>query len=382
VVRELLTANGSSFTNPPANYYRIARDPTSLAETTAQLFFGIRMQCAKCHNHPFEKWTQDDYYSLAAFFFRVKQKKDPDFPGANPQTPTSEIIFTERSGDMVQPRSGKTMPPRFLGGEVPNIPEGKDRREVFAAWLTRPDNTFFAKSVVNRIWYHLLGKGVVDPVDDFRDSNPSANDELLDAMAKDFVASKFDAKKLIRTIMNSRTYQMSAQTNASNKDDNRYFSHAVTKLMTAEQLLDALCDVTALPEKFAGLPLGTRAIQLPDGEVNHPFLKTFGQPARELACECERESDSNLAQALQLINGPTINEKIRNPNNRLGKLLTAKKTDPEILNELYFTALARAPLPAEVNAALGHVNKATDKRKAWEDVLWALLNTREFLFRH
>ncbi|HLW67939.1 MAG TPA: DUF1553 domain-containing protein [Gemmataceae bacterium] len=381
VVRELLTANGSSFTNPPANYYRIARDPTSLAETTAQLFFGIRMQCAKCHNHPFEKWTQDDYYSLAAFFFRVKQKPDPDFPNAN-KAQTSEIIFSERGGDMVQPRSGKTMPPRFLGGEVPNIPAGKDRRDVFAEWLTRPDNTFFAKSVVNRIWYHLLGKGVVDPVDDFRDSNPSANDELLDALAKDFVANKFDAKKLIRTIMNSRTYQLSAQTNASNKDDNRYFSHAVTKLMTAEQLLDALCDVTALPEKFAGLPLGTRAIQLPDGEVNHPFLKTFGQPARELACECERESDSNLAQALQLINGPTINEKIRNPNNRLGKLLTAKKTDAEMLNELYFTALARAPLPAEVNAALGHVNKATDKRKAWEDVLWALLNTREFLFRH
>jgi hypothetical protein len=382
IVRELLTANGSSFTNPPANYYRIARDPTSLAETTAQLFFGIRMQCAKCHNHPFEKWTQDDYYSLAAFFFRVKQKKDPDFPGPNPQTPTSEIIFSERSGDMVQPRSGKTMPPRFLGGEVPSIPAGKDRREVFAEWLTRPDNLFFAKSVVNRIWYHLLGKGIVDPVDDFRDSNPSANDELLDALAKDFVASKFDAKKLIRTIMNSRTYQLSAQTTASNKDDNRYFSHAVTKLMTAEQLLDALCDVTALPEKFAGLPLGTRAIQLPDGEVNHPFLKTFGQPARELACECERESDSNLAQALQLINGPTINEKIRNPNNRLGKLLTAKKTDQEMLSELYFTALARAPLPAEVNAALGHVNKSTDKRKAWEDVMWALLNTREFLFRH
>jgi hypothetical protein len=382
IVRELLTANGSSYTNPPANYYRIARDPTSLAETTAQLFFGIRMQCCKCHNHPFEKWTQDDYYSLAAFFYRVKQKKDPSFPAANPQTATSEIIFAERTGEVTQPRSGKTMPPRFLGGDVPAIPDGKDRREVFADWLTRADNAFFAKSVVNRIWYHLLGKGIVDPVDDFRDSNPSANDELLDALAKDFVANKFDVKRLIRSIANSRTYQLSAQTTPTNKDDSRYFSHAVTKLMTAEQLLDALCDVTALPEKFAGLPLGTRAIQLPDGEVNHPFLKTFGQPARELACECERESDSNLAQALQLINGPTINEKIRNPNNRLGKLLGAKKTDQEILNELYLTALARAPLPAEVNAALGHVNKAADKRKAWEDVLWALLNTREFLFRH
>lgn len=382
IAREILTSNGSSYSNPPANYYRIARDPTSLAETTAQLFFGVRMQCAKCHNHPFEKWTQDDYYSTAAFFVRVKQKKDPNFPAKAPTEATSEVVFSERAGEVIQPRTGKTMPPRFLGGELPKVPEGTDRREVFAAWLTRPDNAFFAKSVVNRVWFHLMGKGIVDPVDDFRDSNPSANDELLDALAKEFVAGKFDVKKLIRTIMVSRTYQLSAVPTPTNKDDTRYFSHAVTKLLTAEQLLDALCDVTAVPEKFAGLPAGTRAIQLPDGEVNHPFLKTFGQPARELACECERESDSNLAQALQLINGPTINEKIRNPNNRLGQLLAAKKTDSEILNELYMVTLSRAPLTAEVSAALGHVNKGADKRKAWEDVVWALLNTREFLFRH
>jgi hypothetical protein len=382
IVRDMLTANGSTYENPPANYYRIARDPTSLAETTAQLFFGVRMQCAKCHNHPFERWTQDDYYSTAAFFVRVKQKKDPNFPAPAPNQAASEVIFNDRGGEITQPRTGKTMPPRFLGGELPTIPPGKDRREVFAEWLTRPDNVFFAKSVVNRIWFHVMGKGIVDPVDDFRDSNPSANDELLDALAKDFIAGKFDVKKLIRTIATSRTYQLSAQPTPTNKDDTRYFSHAVTKLMTAEQLLDSLCDVTAVPEKFAGLPAGTRAVQLPDGEVNHPFLKAFGQPARELACECERESDSNLGQALQLINGPTINEKIRNTSNRLGKLLTAKKSDQEILDELYFAALARSPLPGEVNAALGHVKKGADKRKAWEDVLWALLNTREFLFRH
>ncbi len=278
IVKELLTANGSTFANPPANYYRIARDPTSLAETTAQLFFGIRMQCAKCHNHPFERWTQDDYYSLAAFFVRVKQKKDPSFP-AKSNEGTSEVIFSVRAGEMTQPRTGQTMPPRFLGGKVPPIPSGEDRRDVFADWLVRTDNPFFAKSVVNRIWFHLMGKGIVDPVDDFRDSNPSANDELLDALAKDFVASGFDMKKLIRTIMVSRSYQLSAQPTPSNKDDSRYFSHAVTKLLTAEQLLDGIGDVTGVPEKFAGLPAGTRAIQLPDGEVNNPFLKTFGQPA-------------------------------------------------------------------------------------------------------
>jgi hypothetical protein len=383
IVREILTSKGSSHANPPANFYRIARDATNLAETTAQLFFGVRMQCAKCHNHPFERWTQDDYYSLAAFFVRVKQKKDPAQGASKPNEPaTSEVIYSDRSGEVTQPRTGKVMPPRFLGGELPTEQPNRDRRELFVDWLTRADNAFFAKSVVNRIWYHLMGKGIVDPVDDFRDSNPSANDELLDALAKDFIATKFDVKHLIRTIMNSRTYQLSAQPTETNKDDNKYFSHAVTKLLTAEQLLDALCDVTSVPEKFAGLPSGTRAVQLPDGEVNHPFLKTFGQPARELACECERESDSNLAQALQLINGPTINEKLRNPSNRLGTLIAAKKTDVEILNELYLATVAREPLPSESAAALGHVNKQTDKRKAWEDVLWALLNTREFLFRH
>jgi hypothetical protein len=382
VVRELLTASGSTFANPPANYFRIARDPQNLAETTVQLFCGIRMQCCKCHNHPFERWTQDDYYSTAAFFARVHQKPDPEEPALAPNLPGSEVIYSDRAGEVTQPRSGKLMAPKFMGGPVATVPANKDRRVVLAEWLTGPTNPFFARSTVNRIWFHLMGKGIVDPVDDFRDSNPSANDELLDALAKDFVANKFDVKHLIRTIMNSRTYQLSAQANDFNKDDAKYFSHAVTKMLTAEQLLDAICTVTDLPEKFAGLPLGTRATQLPDGEINHPFLKTFGQPARELACECERESDSNLAQALQLINGPTVNEKLRNPGNRIGRLLGKKATDQELLNELYLATLSRLPTEADVKTALGHVAKAADKRKAWEDVQWALLNAKEFLFRH
>jgi hypothetical protein len=380
MVRELLTADGNTFANPPANYYRIARDPTSLAETTAQLFFGIRMQCAKCHNHPFERWTQDDYYSMAAFFARVKQRKDPSEPAAKKDA--AEYIYLTRAGEVVQPRTGKTMPPRFLGGTVPPLPPGTDRRVVLAKWLTSGDNPFFAKSVVNRIWYHVMGRGIVDPVDDFRDSNPSANDELLDALAKDFVAHHFDAKHLVRIICNSRTYQLSAQTNDLNKADNKYFSHAVTKLYTAEQLFDALCAVTDVPEKFPGVPPGTRAVQLPDGEVNNPFLKTFGQPARELACECEREGDSNLAQALQLINGPAVNDRLRNPNNRIGKLLARKLSDREILNALYLATLSRLPADAEVQVTLAHVQHAVDKRRAWEDVQWALINAKEFLFRH
>jgi hypothetical protein len=382
VVRELLTASGSTFGNPPANYYRIARDPENLAETTAQLFFGIRMQCAKCHNHPFERWTQDDYYSMAAFFARVKQKKDPTEPGDTAKANGAEVIYTARSGEIKQPRTGQVMEPKFMGGSRAPVADRKDRREVLATWLTSGNNPFFAKSVVNRIWFHLNRRGIVDPVDDFRDSNPSANDALLDALAQDFVVHKFDVKYLVRVIMNSRTYQLSAQTNDFNKDDNKYFSHAETKLHTAEQLLDAICTATSMPEKYPGMPLGTRSVQLPDGDNNNPFLKTFGQPGRELACECEREGDSNLAQALQLINGPTVNEKVRNPNNRLGQLLARKLPEKEILNELYLAMLSRPPADGEVKVALEHVAQATDKRKGWEDVVWALLNAKEFLFRH
>jgi hypothetical protein len=384
IVRDIINSNGSTFGNPAANYYRIARDPTSLAETTAQLFFGIRMKCAKCHNHPFERWTQDDYYSMSAWFARVKQRKDPVEPG-NPMGANkdgAEYIYSDRAGEVTQPRTGKVMAPKFMGGAIPAIAANKDRREVLAQWMTSGDNPFVPKSIANRIWYHVMGKGIVDPVDDFRDSNPSANDDLLDALAKDFVKNNFDAKHLIRTILNSRTYQLSAQTNDFNKDDNKYFSHAITKLHTAEQLFDALCLVTEVPEKFPGMPPGTRAVQLPDGENNHPFLKTFGQPARELACECERESDSNLAQALQLINGPAVNDRLRNPANRIGKLLGKKLADPETLDQLFLATLSRQPNQEESKAMLAHVTASMDKRRAWEDVHWALINSKEFLFRH
>jgi hypothetical protein len=380
-VRELITASGSTYANPPANYYRIARDAQNLAETTAQLFFGIRMQCAKCHNHPFERWTQDDYYSMAAWFARVRQKKDVRQPGPN-RNGGAEVIFAGRSGEVTQPRTGRVMAPKFLGGAVPAIGPRKDRREVLGKWLTSAENPFFAKSTVNRIWYHLMGKGVVDPVDDFRDSNPSANDELLDALAKDFAAHEFSFKHIIRTIVTSRAYQLSAEGNELNKEDGKYFSHAVTKRLPAEPLLDAICQALAVPEKFRGLPLGTRAVQLPDGEVNHPFLKTFGQPARELACECEREADSNLQQALQLINGPTVNEKLRNPANRVGKLLAKKTPDRAILDELYLATLSRLPTAEDVKVSLDYLARGADRRKAWEDLHWALLNSKEFLFRH
>jgi hypothetical protein len=390
ITRELITGSGDTFANPAASYYRVTRDPTSLAETTAQLFFGIRMQCSKCHNHPFERWTQDDYYSLSAFFSQVKLKNPPptfDAKDKDKKKPITdkngpEIVYVDKSVTITHPRTGKAASPKFLGGIPANADDAKDRRESLAAWLSSPTNPFVPKSVVNRIWFHVVGRGIVDPVDDFRDSNPSANDALLEALAKDFVDKKFDMKHVIRTIMNSRTYQLSAQTNEFNKDDNKYFSHALTRLYTAEPLFDALCYVTDVPEKFPNVPPGTRAVQLPDSENAHPFLKAFGQPARELACECERETDSNLTQALQLINGPAINDRLRNPANRIGKLLTAKKSNDEILGELFMVALSRPPSAAEAKGLLEHVTRTMDKRKAWEDVMWALINSKEFQFRH
>lgn len=374
-VRELLTASGDTMINPAANYYRVARDPLDCAETTAQLFMGVRMQCAKCHNHPFERWTQDDYYGLAAFFARVQHKK----PVAKGE---KEVVFLARSGEVKHLRTGAVMAPTAPGETPYEVKDFQDRRQFLADWLTSTKNPFFAKSIVNRIWYHLMGKGIVDPVDDFRDSNPACNEELLTALAEDFVNSGYDFKHMVRTILNSRTYQLSAKTNEFNAEDEKYFSRAYTKLLSAEQLLDAICDVTAMPEKFAGLPLGTRAIQLPDGEFEHQFLQAFGQPTRELACECARESESTLNQALNLINGDVIHAKLRDPNNRIGQLIAAGKSDEEMVREFYLVALSRPASPPEIEGALAHIAANADRRLALEDVLWALINCKEFLFRH
>lgn len=409
VVRELLTASGSTFGNPPANFYRgiynnraplALREPQAMAETTAQLFFGIRLQCAQCHNHPYERWTQDDYCHMAAWFAQLKGKADPVHLGiAPPPYPwmlreDAIVIYSARSGEITQPRTGKIMAPKIPGVAAPVIPPRADRREILANLVTAPDNPFFARATVNRIWFHLLGKGIVDAPDDFRDSNPPANEPLLAALAADFVGHNFDIKHLIRTIANSRTYQLSSHANKTNQDDDRYFSHALLKQkrLSAEVLLDALCAATAVPEKYTGFPAGTRAVQLPDGAViftggqyaswdRHPFLKAFGQPAREVACECEREGDITVARVLELKNGPTIQKKIQAPDNRLGKLLARKASDQKILNELFLATLSRPPLPHEARAALDIAARSPDRRAAWETVHWALLSTNEFLLR-
>ncbi len=409
VVRELLTAGGSTFDNPPANYYRgpyshgapVVKEPTGLAEMTSQLFFGVRMQCAQCHNHPFERWTQDDYYHMTAWFAQIQAKPDAVQPGGPQQNypwqlrENALVIYSTGTGEATNPQTRKQMVPKVIGMPAPVIPPGTDRRQVLAQLVTSPENPFFARATVNRIWFHMLGRGIVDPPDDFRDSNPPANDELLDSLAKDFIASKFDVKQILRKIANSRTYQLSMHANASNQDDEKYFSHALVrkKRLSAEVLLDAICAATAQPEEFTEMPAGTRATQLPDGQViytggryaswdRHPFLKAFGQPAREAACECEREGDLNLARALEIKNGDFLIGKIRAPNNRIGQLIARKVPETEMLNELFLATLSRMPSPEESQASLAHVAQSADKRAAWEDVFWALLNSNELLFRH
>jgi hypothetical protein len=372
-VRELITADGSTYKNPAANYYRISRDPENAAETTAQLFLGVRIQCAKCHNHVFEKWTQDDYYGFAAFFSQVGRKKG--------SLADDEVIYPAGSGDVRQPRTGQVMKPKALGGPVLDDPKS-NRRVRLANWLTGPTNPFFAKSLVNRIWYHLIGRGIVEPVDDFRDSNPASNDELLNGLTDQFVADGYDLKKLLKSILNSRTYQLSARTNEFNAEDVLYFSHAATKLLPAEVLLDAISTVTATTTPFDGLPKGARATQIPDGKMENPFLKTFGRPARELACECERESDSNLSQALQLIGGATVNGKLRDDQGRMARLAKSGKSPEAITTELYLVALCRPPNATELAAATKHLKGAKDLRQGVEDLGWVLINSKEFLFRH
>lgn len=371
---QLLTSKGSVFENPAANYWRASRDPNDATETTAQLFLGIRIQCAKCHNHPFERWSQDNYYGIAAAFTRIGRQK-----GAKTD---EEIIHVTRSGEVQQPRTKKTMKVHLLlKGDV-DVPAEQDRRAVFASWLTAADNPFFARASVNRIWGHLMGRGIVDPVDDFRDSNPPSNAELMDELAKQFVANGFSRKWAIKTIMNSRTYQLSSRKNEFNADDEIYASHATTRLLSAEQLLDAICQVTDVAESFSGLPAGTRAVELADPPTNHYFLKVFGQPQREMACQCERSSESNLSQALQMINGPTVHNKLRDKNGRIHRMIAEKKSDDEIIRTLYLAALCREPVEAEIAASKKHIAASADHTLALEDVGWAILNSKEFLFQH
>ncbi|MEK6237529.1 MAG: DUF1549 and DUF1553 domain-containing protein, partial [Planctomycetales bacterium] len=374
--RELITAQGSIYMNGPANYYRVARKPEDLAETTAQLFLGVRLQCAKCHHHPFEKYGQDDYYGLAAFFARVTTKNSQEFGLFGRE----QVVMIRSSGEVRHPKTGRNMPPTPLGGKATDDP--LDRRRPLAAWLTSADNKLFARNLVNRYVSYLLGRGLVEPVDDLRATNPPSNPELMDALAEHLVKHKFDVKQLVRAIMNSRLYQLDSQPTKANAADGRFFSHYPVKRIPAEPLLDAVDQATGTRTKFPDLPLGTRAIELPDSDYQNYFLSAFGKPRRVIVCECERGSDPNLAQRLHSLNGDVVSDKVADKSGRVATLLADKKPHEEIVTQLYLAALGRRPRAEEHKASRELLAKSPSSKEFYEDLLWALMNSKEFLFVH
>ena len=373
--RELLSSSGSTLANPPANFYRTAADMHECVETFSQLFLGARLQCAKCHNHPFERWTQDNYYGLAAFFDRVQRKKS--------SRPGETFVWYSDAGEVVQPRTGEKMKPWLPIAGSQEIANDIDRRGALVDWLTQPGNPYLARIEVNRIWGELFTRGIVDPIDDFRDSNPPSNSELLDWLAEQFATSGFDRKHIMRIILGSRTYQASYRASESNREDLIYFSHQEPRLLSAEQLLDAINQVTGVADALGILPEGTRATQIPAPDlVKVDFLKVFGQPERSTVCACERSSESNLGMAIEFFNGTFIHQKLRSENNRFRKAIVAGRSDAEIVTELYLAAVCRPPSESELEVALKQITIRGERPAAFEDICWALLNTDEFLFQH
>ncbi|MCY2990104.1 MAG: DUF1549 domain-containing protein [Planctomycetota bacterium] len=372
MVRELLSASGGTFENAATNYYQIETETLKTAENVAQVFLGFRTQCAQCHNHPFDRWTMDDYYSFAAFFTQIGRKQGEDY--------RETVVFNRGNGEVTHPVGGRVMPPKFLGGELPDV-TGKDRRAAVAEWLTSPNNPYFASNLANRVWAHFMGLGIVEPVDDIRISNPPSNPELLRTLGGKLVETKFNFKQLVRDVCNSQAYQRSSGRTASNEGDERNFAHANVRRIPAEQTLDCISQVTETKEKFRGLPLGARAVQVADGTTSDYFLTTFGRSKRETVCACEATTDPTLSQALNLLNGSTVHGKV-SQGGVVKKLLDAGKTPTQVIETLYMRCLTRKPTAEEINRLLPIVNSAGNPQAGLEDVFWAVLNSREFLFNH
>jgi hypothetical protein len=371
-VQELLGANGGTFKNPATNYYQNETDTLKVSENVAQVFMGMRIQCAQCHNHPFDRWTMDDYYAFASFFTQIGRKGTDD--------PREEVVFNSGGGEVNHPVHRRPLKPKFLGGAEPDV-AGKDRRVVLAKWLASPDNPYFATNLANIVWGHFFGQGIIDPVDDVRISNPASNPELLAELGKRFTAYKYDFKKLVRDICTSRTYQLSTQANKSNEGDTRNFSRAALRRIKAETFLDCISEVTQTKNKFPGLPQGARAVQIADGGVSTYFLTTFGRATRETVCSCEVKLEPTLSQSLHLLNGETTTARIAQ-GNLIGKRLQEKKKPGEVIEELYLRCLSRRPTDKEKAKLEALVAAEKDTKRALEDVFWALLNSREFMFNH
>jgi hypothetical protein len=372
MVRELLSSTGGTFSSPATNFYQIERDTLKTAENVAEVFMGIRTQCAQCHNHPFDRWTMNDYYSFAAFFSQIGRKQGEDY--------RETIVFNQGGGDVVHPVTQQAMQPKFLGGATPEI-QGRDRRTVMAEWLTSADNPLFATSVANRVWAHFFGVGIVHPVDDIRVSNPPSNPELFQELGKRLRDYGFDFRQLVRDICNSQTYQRSSVRNASNETDERNYAHANVRRIRAEMLLDCICQVTETKEKFRGLPLGARAVQIADGQTSTYFLTTFGRARRDTVCTAEVSTDPSLSQALHMLNGPTVTGKIAE-GGVISRLLSAGQTPEQIIEAIYVRALIRKPTPDETRQLMEIVTQAENPELGLQDVFWAVLNSREFVFNH
>jgi hypothetical protein len=374
LVRELLTARGSSYDNPAANYFRVTGGSKPAMEKTTQVFLGVRMVCAQCHDHPFERWTQNQYYQMSAFFSAVGIRAGYEVG--------EEIVFDLRGDyEMKHPKDGRVMKPQFMiASSAPPVPDGAERRDALAEWVTSRDNPFFAKAMANRMWSYFMGKGIIDPVDDIRASNPPSNPSLLDALEKDFVAHDFDLRYLMRTIVSSRVYQASIATNEWNAGDRDNFSHAIPRRLSAEELMDAVASAAGARPRFPDVPDDTTAAQLVDPHIGREgFLDVFGRPPRESSCECERRSDFSLPQALNLVNGSTISDAIADPNGRVAKLVLGGKSDEGIVNELYLAALSRLPTQEEHQRGVAYLSKGPRGSRA-QDLLWALLNSKAFLY--
>lgn len=393
-VSDLIASRGSTYDNPPANYWRAHREPFVRAETTAQVFLGVRLQCAKCHNHPFDRWSQDEYYQWASLFTGIdyeiadNQRRDKldkhEFVG-------DQIVQVKAEGKVNNARTGKPAAPKFLGSDEPIA---GDRLEQLASWLTQPNNRMFAEAQANRIWYHLMGLGLVEPVDDLRLTNPASHPGLLTRLADEMVENNFSLKHLVRTIVHSRTYQLASefdetQLGEAEQYDERLFARAVVRRLTAEQLLDIQSHVLGLPATFEGYASGTRAGEiagvervrrkLNDGDV---FLRQFGKPERLLSCECERSDEPTLGQALSLVGGESLNERLRRPDNRIGKLLAQSDNHRAAIESMFWNSLTRPPTDQEVDAVLQLIGKTGEPRVALEDLTWALLNAKELIFRN
>lgn len=375
-VRAILTASGTAEDNPPVTWYRQVRTPIQNVDSVTQLFLGTRIQCAQCHHHPFEKWGQDDYFSFAAFFSRIG-RKEYDKSAVNGEG--TEAVFVQRSGEVKSPVTGKVMKPAGLGATPVDVPAGQDPRGALVDWMTSADNPFFARALVNRIWGHFFSRGIVEPIDDMRVTNPPTNPELLDWLSKDFVTSGYSIKHLVKSIVMSSTYQLASEPNEFNKQDTQNFARYYPKRLPAEVLLDSIDTVTEVKTAF-NFPDEMRAVDLPDENVGSYFLDIFGRPQRQSSCECERTDDANLSQALHLLNSKDIQTKLVDEKGRASKLAADARPDADKIRDLYVSFFARPPREEELKVATDYLNSKPDKKSAYQNLIWALINTKEFQF--